>query len=111
MRLIYQPQNTMELIADGRWLIQYDGQNQEVSYISLDSTPLHFLLKPQVSFQSHANVHNVVRGPKWTQIVISSKQDPEAGFVTLVFQENPLQLVRWIIREPQGNQTILHEGK
>ena len=108
VRLIYHPEGTLELIANGNWLIQYDGKNDEVTYVALDSTPLYFLLQPRVAFRSQARVHHIVKDAKWGRLVLSSKQDPESGTITLIFQENPLELVRWIIREPNGGQTTVN---
>ena len=35
------------------------------------------------------------------------KSDPGAGSVTLVFQENPMQLRQWIVTDPAGVETTV----
>jgi outer membrane lipoprotein-sorting protein len=107
LRLIYQPKGSLELIANGKELIQYDGRTKQSDSVSLSSTPLSFLLHAEGRLQDYATIHNVMVCPKWIQILLSSKEDPESGKVKLVFQRTPFKLVRWILCDNQGNRTVV----
>ncbi len=106
LRLIYEPAKTLELLSDGKRLIQYDGVHKESNSMQLESSPLYFLLTSG-QLQNLALIQQVIPGPKWTQIIVKSKQDPDAGIIKLVFQENPLHLIRWVLTDPQGNKTVV----
>ena len=106
LRLIYEPAHTLELLSDGERLTQYDWRTKESDSISLEGSPLAFLLK-KGRLQEGALVDRIIMGSKWTQILVRSKEDPEAGQVTLVFQEHPLRLIRWVILDPQGKKTVV----
>ena len=74
--------------------------------MELDRSPLYFLLTSG-QLQDLAVVEKVIPGPKWTQIIVKSKQDPEAGSIKLVFQENPFHLIRWVLTDLQGQKTVV----
>ena len=106
LRLVYEPADTLELLSDGKRLIQYDGVHKESNSMQLESSPLYFLLTSG-QLENLALVQQVIPGPKWTQVIVKSKQDPDAGVIKLVFQENPLQLMRWVLTDSQGNKTVV----
>lgn len=106
LRLIYEPQGTIELISNGESLIQYDGRTKDRDSFDMRDTPLYFLLQ-KGKLEDLAIVQQVIQGPKWTQIIVQSKENPTSGTITLVFQENPLQLIRWIISDEQGQKTAV----
>lgn len=107
LRLIYEPMNTIDLIADGRRLIRYDWRTRESESVSLSNTPLNFLLEKNIVLQDQVEVKQIIPGPRWTQIIVQSKDDPEAGQIKLVFQNNPLKLIRWVITDPNGQKTVV----
>lgn len=108
MRLVYDPVGSIELIADGQWLFQHDRRSKETNQIALSDTPMFFLLQPRVAFRQQTKIHHVIRAPQWSQVVVSSKSDPEAGSVVLQFAENPLRLTGWILRDADGRQTTVN---
>lgn len=108
LRLIYYPVGTLQVIADGKRLIQYDGQTQDSQSMALEQSPLAFLLRPHSRLQEATNILQVVIGPQWSQIILTSKEDPEAGTIKLIFRERPVRtLVRWTITDGRGNHTMV----
>jgi outer membrane lipoprotein-sorting protein len=108
MRLTYLPQKSIELITVGDRLVKYDWATKESDSISLANTPLQFLMQVSGKFTDQAKVEQWIPGPKWTQIILRSKQDPEAGQIKLIFQEKPsFRLFRWVLIDVNGNKTIV----
>lgn len=111
LRLSYKPAHTLDLIADGKNLIQYDWVNNDKNSISLQETPLYFLLH-KGRLEDLAIIQKIIVSPesRTTKIVVKSRQDPGAGIVTLEFHEAPLKLASWTLVDPQGCQTKVTLG-
>jgi outer membrane lipoprotein-sorting protein len=112
LRLSYQPAHTLDLIADGKDLIQYDWVNNDKNAISLQETPLYFLLH-RGKLQDLAIIQKIIVSPEThtTKIMVKSRQDPEAGTVTLEFHDAPIRLTSWTLTDPQGRKTKVMLGK
>ena len=48
MRLDYDPPSPILIISDGWWVIYYDRQLEQVSHLTIGSTPLGFLLADEI---------------------------------------------------------------
>ena len=106
MRLTYDPPSPLLIIADGKWLVTKDREADHVDYVSLENTPAAFILRPHVLFSgADVDVTNVVAKDKTTEVTLIRTAEPEAGYITLVFQENPISLKEWSIVDPQGVET------
>ncbi len=105
MRLEYSPPSPLLIVADGKWLITKDREADEVNYSSLDKTPAAFILRPHVRFSGDVEVTNMVPKGDTTEISLIRKEDPDAGYITLVFQDNPIVLKEWSVMDGQGIQT------
>lgn len=105
MRLTYNAPSTLLIVADGKWLITKDRETDQVDYVSLDKTPAAFLLSPHIRFSEDIEVTSVIPKGETTEISLIRKDDPDAGMMTLVFQENPMALKEWSIRDGQGIET------
>jgi outer membrane lipoprotein-sorting protein len=112
LRLSYKPDHTLDLIADGKQLVQYDWRNNDKNSLSLEETPLYFLLH-RGNLEDLATIQKIILSPETntTKIVVKSKQDPASGTVTLEFQDAPLRLVSWTLTDPQGGHTKVSLGK
>jgi outer membrane lipoprotein-sorting protein len=105
MRLVYNPPSSLLIVADGKWLITKDREADQVDYVTLEKTPAAFILKPRVRFQGDVEVTNVVPKEETTEISLIQKDDPDAGYITLVFQDNPISLKEWSVIDAQGAET------
>jgi outer membrane lipoprotein-sorting protein len=105
MRLQYNPPSPLLIVADGKWLITKDKEADEVNYSSLDKTPAAFILRSHVRFSGDVEVTNVIPKGETTEISLIRKQDPDAGYITLVFEDNPIALKEWSVLDGQGIQT------
>ena len=105
MRLDYNPPSSLLIVADGKWLITKDREADEVNYASLDKTPAAFILRSQVRFSGDVEITNVVPKGDTTEISLIRKEEPDAGYITLVFQDHPIALKEWSVLDGQGIQT------
>ncbi len=108
MRLDYDPPAQIQLVADGRFLIYYDKELDQTSYIPLNETPAGVLVRPQVRLTGgDVVVTDVRRGDGVVGISMVQRKDPGAGEITLVFSERPFELKQWRVRDPQGQVTTV----
>lgn len=106
MRLTYSPPSGLVIVADGKWLVTEDRQADEVNYVSLENTPAAFILRPHVQFSGDVAVTNIVHNDdNTTEISLIRTQEPDEGYITLVFQDNPVTLKEWSVIDPQGIKT------
>ncbi|HLN25050.1 MAG TPA: outer membrane lipoprotein carrier protein LolA, partial [Patescibacteria group bacterium] len=77
MRLEYDPPSPILVIADGSYLIYYDKDLQQVSYVDLDSTPAGVLVQPQVKLDGDdQQVTKVVHQTGILQLTVIKRSDP-----------------------------------
>lgn len=106
MRLTYNPPSPLLIVADGKWLVTKDRDADQVDYVSLENTPAAFILRPEIRFSgADMEVISVVAKGKETEVSLVRTEDPDGGYITLVFQENPLTLKEWRIVDAQGVET------
>ena len=105
MRLTYNPPSSLLIVADGKWLITADKAADQVDYVSLDKTPAAFILSPNINFNRDVQVTNLVPKGETTEVSLVRKEEPEAGQITLVFQDDPISLKEWSVTDAQGAET------
>lgn len=105
MRLTYNPPSTLLILANGKWLITKDTESDQVDYVSLDKTPAAFILRPHIQFSGDVEITNVVPKGELTEVSLIRTEEPDAGYITLVFQDNPVALKEWSVIDAQGIET------
>jgi outer membrane lipoprotein-sorting protein len=108
MRLSYNPPARLLIVANGQWLITKDLQADEVNYVSLENTPAAFILRPHIRFSGDIGITSIIpKNNNTTEISLIRRQEPEAGYITLVFEDNPVSLKEWKILDAQGVETCV----
>jgi outer membrane lipoprotein-sorting protein len=105
MRLDYDPPSDILIISDGWWVIYYDRRLEQVSHLSIGSTPLGFLLSDEIRLSGDVTVTDVQRSAGELQITLVQTEEPNQGSIQLSFAENPLELRRWTVLDAQGLAT------
>ena len=104
MRVEYDPPVPMLVVSDGTFLIYYDRDLEQVTYLPLSSTPASVVLTGDnidlqagdlmiTGFEQHENIF---------RLTLVLRADPKAGSITLVFDFNPMHLTMWSITDAQG---------
>jgi outer membrane lipoprotein-sorting protein len=75
---------------------------KQASFLPLWETPLWFLIREQVTLSEDVVVSAVEQSPGALRITIADKELSEAGSITLVFSDRPLDLKKWEITDAQG---------
>lgn len=105
MRIDYAPPVPVQIIADGRWLIYYDEELDEASYTSLRDSLAGFLLREEIRFSGDVKLRRVERNKGVVRVTLTQRDAPEAGTLTLVFSDDPLQLRQWTVTDGSGDST------
>lgn len=103
MRIQYSPPVPILIVADGTWLIYYDRELEQVSYIPLDSTPAGILVADKISLLSDdVTVTGFEHQAGMVRVTLVRTDSPEEGSLTLVFSDQPLALRKWAVVDAQG---------
>ena len=105
MRIDYDPPLPYVYVADGFWLTFYDSELGQRSDVRLGSTLADFITRRNVRLSGEVTVTGVRRPPGELAIDLVQTDDPGAGTLTLIFQDDPLALVRWRVVDAQGLTT------
>ena len=105
LRLDYQPPSSLQIYANGSWLIYVDTELQEVTHIPIERTPAAFLVGEKVSFSGAVTVAGMKQDRKTIQIELVRSEEPEAGSAILIFGRDPLVLKGWTVIDAQGART------
>jgi outer membrane lipoprotein-sorting protein len=103
MRIQYAPPVPILIVADGTWLIYYDRELEQVSYIPLNSTPAGILVADKISLLADdVTVTGFEHKAGMVRITLVRTDSPEEGSLTLVFSDQPLALRKWTVVDAQG---------
>lgn len=105
MRLDYDPPSRILIIANGWNLVYHDRRLQQVNYLYTSQTPLQFLLEDEVRLSGDVTVTALDRRAGELLVTLVQTDEPAEGAITLAFSEQPLELRRWTVVDPQGNVT------
>lgn len=108
LRLEYDPPSPILVVTHGTFLVYYDKQLEQTSYVDVDSTPAGVLVKPKVQLdQGELKVTRVTHNPGVVNVTITKREDPRQGNITLTFTEQPYQLRQWKVLDQQGQTTVV----
>ncbi len=107
MRFEYAPPSKILLVATGHDFIYYDKEINAPTYFNIDDTPAGLILADKVSLSRDVEIIDFRRTAETIRIKLVRKSDPGAGNVTLVFQDNPLQLRQWVVDDATGIETTV----
>lgn len=108
LRFHYNKPSTLQIFADGKWLVHYDGENQEYTTLALSETPASFLVADPINLMDKQYTVSITDGPVFTLLTLSKKDEPDLGSLTLKFKKNPLTLIQWIVIDAQGLKTVVN---
>ncbi|OSQ40919.1 cell envelope biogenesis protein LolA [Thalassospira mesophila] len=107
MRFEYDPPSQILLVATGHDFIYYDKEINAPTYFDIDETPAGLILDDNVSLSRDVNIVDFRKTAETIRVKLVRKSDPGAGDVTLVFQDNPMQLRQWVVDDATGIETTV----
>jgi len=108
MRLDYDPPSPIQVMANGNFLIYFDKQLKQVSYLDLESSIAGVLVRDQVQLDGpDLKLVKMSRAPDLLNITVTHRKDPSQGQITLVFTEKPFALRQWKVIDAQNQLTTV----
>ena len=107
LRIEYDPPVPVLMVSAGNWLIYYDKELEQVSYLGMDSTPARYFVSEKFDFGGEITVTGFERRRGVLRLSLVKSDDPLEGSITLVFRDRPLALKKWVITDAQGIETTV----
>lgn len=107
IRFEYEPPNPALIVADGFWVGVYDTRDQTLDRFPLSETPLDLLLRDRVDLRSEGAIQSIERAGGQLRVRAVDPGAPDQGSITMVFNDNPLELIQWIVTDEQGLATTV----
>lgn len=102
MRIDYDPPVPVFMVAHDNWVMYHDNKLRQTSYIPAHQTPLTLLLNEDISLDERAEIVGFEREANAIRVSLVMREEPDAGTLTIVMEDNPLRLVKWQIIDAQG---------
>jgi outer membrane lipoprotein-sorting protein len=104
LRVQYDPPRKDILVADSIAISYYDPELNQLNQAPLKLSPLWFLLRDDVKLGGDVTITSFQRAPNAFQIGMVQTDEPDAGTVTMVIGDKPLELQQWSIIDQKGNE-------
>lgn len=103
-RISYDDPPTI-LVARGQVYQFWDAEIGQFYEGPVSASPASVLLYPEIDLTSVATVLDVQRDRGQLMVTMQPTSDPGSGLLTLVFEENPMRLRQWYVKDAQGAVT------
>lgn len=103
MRIEYEPPVPVLMVASGYLMMYHDRELVQTTYLPISETPASILLEENIELSGDATVTGFERGPASIRLTVIETDSPDSGSVTLTFEDAPLRLVKWQVKDAQGN--------
>ena len=107
MRFQYDPPSPFLLVANYGIVVFTDRQLRQTSNIPLSQTPLSIILADQVKLSGDVEIIGIRRLPDQIILTLQRVASPSDGTLTLIFSDQKLALLQWIVVDPQRQETRL----
>lgn len=107
LRFVYDPPARIGLVATDWRLIYYDAGIKQMNVIPVSETPLGFLLDERIRLAGEIAVTDVAHRGNEVALRLIRAKAPDQGSVTIYLSENPMELRRWTVTDPQGLATTI----
>lgn len=107
IRFEYQPPNPSLIVADGFWVGVYDTLDNTLDRFPLNETPLDLLLRDRVNLRDEGAIESIERSAGQLRVRAIDPDAPDQGSITMIFNDNPLELNQWIVIDGQGLATTV----
>jgi len=105
MRIDYDPPSNMVIVTARGEIFYFDKKLGQVSWVDIDQTPAWFLLQNNITIGGDVQVLGLQRDPGVLQLMLTETKRPERGRVTMVLNDDPMQLRQWSVIDAQ-NKTV-----
>jgi outer membrane lipoprotein-sorting protein len=105
VRFEYAPPVPILIVADGTDLVFHDRELGQIERLPILATPIGVLAREPIRFGDDVAVKSVAGAAGILRITVTDRHRPEAGELTIVFEDKPLKLRQWLIKDARGETT------
>lgn len=105
MRFEYDKPSPLLLIANDGKIVYQDRDIGQVTSLPLERTPLGLLLRADLRLSGDVTVTGFEHRDGQVFVTLVRTATPSEGSLTLIFNEQPLVLRAWVVRDAQGQDT------
>ncbi len=103
LRFDYDPPVPLLIVADGYAVAVYDRELKQVTQLPIWETPLWFLFKDPIQLDEKLVLTYLSHGQGNIVMTVQEEQaEGNLASVTLTFNEDPVELRKWEVVDPQG---------
>lgn len=107
LRVQYTEPEPAFLLANQTLLVYVDEKLGQESYVPTGSTPVSFLLADTIRLDGDVRIERVQAKDNVIRVALVQRDDPDAGSLSLVFTDLPLELRQWTVTDAQGVKTTI----
>lgn len=107
LRIDYDDPNPNLIISDSLRLAHINRDIPYINIYSLKQLPIRMLLSNDFSMSNYP-ILNYKENNKVVEIEISKKNEEDLGSIILVFEDSPVKLKKWIIKEVNNTKTEIY---
>lgn len=105
MRWQYNPPTPILMVADGKELIYYDYELDQISHISLDSTLIGFLAQDKIRFDGKVGIRQFSHEAGVIRITLAQRDKAKDGELMLEFSDSPMVIRNMVVRDATNQVT------
>ncbi|MBL6638379.1 MAG: outer membrane lipoprotein carrier protein LolA [Planktomarina sp.] len=106
MRFEYDPPEKTLVVVGGGQVAVFDPKSRdEPLRFPLRHSPLNLVLEREVDLAQRNMVVAHFEAESQTAVTLQDPENPDYGFIQLIFTDNPVQLRQWIVQDNSGGRT------
>ena len=102
--LDYNAPSNNKIISNGKEVALINKKNKTITYYNLEQLPIKIFLDSNFSL-SNFKIIKYQEDQKKIEFEINDKNNNNAGSIKFIFQDSPLLIKKWIIKDIQGFET------
>ena len=106
IRFEYDPPEATLVVVGGGQVAVFDPKSRdELLRFPLRHSPLNLVLEREVDLAQRDMVVAHFEVESQTAVTLQNPENPDYGFIQLIFNDNPVQLHQWVVQDNSGGQT------
>ena len=107
IRFEYTPPSPILILSDGTFLIYIDKHLEGMTHFFLSNSPISFLVKKSVRITDDTEIISFSQKANIIRIKLAKLNQIDKGTITLNFTNQPFNLRKWVVADPQGVETTV----
>jgi outer membrane lipoprotein-sorting protein len=108
IRFEYDPPEATLVVVGGGQVAVFDPKSRdEPLRFPLRHSPLSLVLERTVDLAQRDMVVAHFEAESQTAVTLQDPENPDYGFIQLIFTDNPMQLRQWVVQDNSGGRTYI----